>query len=91
MCSLTTLLTLTALCAGMYFDMNYCLNVQCERDTNNGIAIKDFQGEMILRKHFGFCSNKKAIVLTFKYCKVEQGHVKNILPKCEDNSMAMYR
>ena len=42
MCSLTTLLTLTALCAGMYFDMNYCLNVQCERDTNNGIAIKHF-------------------------------------------------
>ena len=72
MCSLKTLLTLTALCAGMYFDMNYCLNVQCERDTDNGIAIKHFQGEMNLRKHFGFCSNKKAIVLTFKYCKVEQ-------------------
>ena len=68
----TTLMTLIALCAGIYFDVNYCLNVKCERDNTNGIAIKKFQGKMNLKKHFGFCSNKKAIVLTFKYCKVEQ-------------------
>ena len=61
-----------ALCVGICFDIRNCLYGKCEKDDTNSIASKDFQGALNLKKNFGFCSNKKAIILTFKYCRVEQ-------------------
>ena len=49
-----------------------CSNVECQKDGTYGIAIKNFQGAMALKENFRFCSNNQAVVLTFKYCKVEQ-------------------
>ena len=49
-----------------------CVNVKCEKFDSNGVAINDFQGEMNLKRDFRFCSNEQAVILTFKYCKVEQ-------------------
>ena len=72
MYELSRLIIMIALCVGICFDSNNCFNVICEKDNTNGSAIKEFQGEMNLRKNFGFCSNKNAIALTFKYCKEEQ-------------------
>ena len=49
-----------------------CSNVECQKDGTYRIAIKNFQGAMALKENFRFCSNNQAVVLNFKYCKVEQ-------------------
>ena len=49
-----------------------CLYVECEKDENITVYIKNFRGSGNLYENFGFCSNKKALVLIFKNCKVEQ-------------------
>ena len=61
-----------ALCLTVLLNRRECVNVKCEKFYSNGVAIKDFQGEMNLKRDFRFCSNEHAVILTFKYCKVEQ-------------------
>ena len=61
-----------ALCLTFLLNRRECVNVKCEKFDSNGVAIKDFQGEMNLKRDFRFCSNEHAVILTFKYCKVEQ-------------------
>ena len=50
----------------------YTTYLQCEKDKNKGIYIKNFEGSGVLNENFGFCSNKDAVILFFKKCKVEQ-------------------
>ena len=61
-----------AICLSVLLNRRECVNVKCEKFDSNGVAIKDFQGEMNLKRDFRFCSNEDAVILTFKYCKVEQ-------------------
>ena len=80
----------------LFFDRRECISIKCEKYESYGVAIKDFQGEMILRKNFRFCSNSEAVLLTFKYCKVEQFIIpktllKDVLSKGQNNCMAMPR
>ena len=53
-------------------DVVYTIYLQCEKDESKSVYIKNFVGSGVLNKNFGFCSNKDAVILIFKNCKVEQ-------------------